>query len=437
MKKGIKLVFTVLMIISVMALGFTACAKEAPPAPVPPAPAPAPPKPAPPKPAPPEVVNIGMSSPLSGGAAKYGKNNVDGVTLAIEEINAAGGITVAGKKYTFKLTAVDDRYKPAETVSNARRMLTTLTPKPPVIFCPHSGGILAMEKFNEEEGFLIQGYTDNPKILEAGNKLVMKDPASMAYYIYSIMGHGWELGCRKAAQLSGTHEAGVMAQKIFDVQWKDKGGEIVAEAPADYGKVTDFYPYLTKVLAAKPDAIFLYGPSEPSAMIVTQSRELGFDGWFLCGAQCKPNEMVKVAPDITKLVTVSQYTPMLPEMVAMSPEIPKWKERCKAYFGADYVVTSENLMNYEAMYIVAEAMKVAGTVTDARKIRAALPEVFAAGEAKGYPYPQMRFYGITPEGQLLSRWFAVEVIDGKIVNPFVMDFDAWLAKYKKVTWMPD
>ncbi len=45
-----------------------------------------------------EVVKVGFTGPLSGGAAKYGKNCLDGMVMAVEEINAKGGITVAGKK---------------------------------------------------------------------------------------------------------------------------------------------------------------------------------------------------------------------------------------------------------------------------------------------------------------------------------------------------
>ena len=46
-----------------------------------------------------EVIKVGFTGPLSGGSAKYGKNSEAGLVMAIEEINAKGGITVAGKKY--------------------------------------------------------------------------------------------------------------------------------------------------------------------------------------------------------------------------------------------------------------------------------------------------------------------------------------------------
>jgi hypothetical protein len=50
-------------------------------------------------------VKFGYSGPLSGGAAKYGKNCEAGMIMAMEEINAKGGITVAGKKYKVEVVS--------------------------------------------------------------------------------------------------------------------------------------------------------------------------------------------------------------------------------------------------------------------------------------------------------------------------------------------
>ncbi len=69
-----------------------------------------------------EVV-IGFSGPLSGVAAEYGQDCANGVEMAIKEINAAGGITVGGEKYLFKLVKLDDRVDPTEAVNNSRKLL--------------------------------------------------------------------------------------------------------------------------------------------------------------------------------------------------------------------------------------------------------------------------------------------------------------------------
>ncbi len=374
-----------------------------------------------------EVVSIGFTGPLSGGAAKYGKNNLEGLEHAIAEINDAGGITVNGKQYTFKLTALDDMYKPAESVSNARRMMTTVSPKPIAVFCPHSGGILAMAKFSETEGFLMHGYTDNVAVLKQGNQLLVKGPMSMTFYNSGPVEIGWKRGYRKAALLCGAHEAGKIAETIFQAQWKEKGGQILSVASIDFKSVTDFYPYLTKALADKPDCLYLYGPSESSAMIVNQARELGFKGGFLLGSQCKLDEMAKVA----SMDALNNSAGVAPAAFYPLPLMQEYAKRHKARYGADAIPTAESSYNYEVMYIFAEAMKKAGTVSDPHKIRKAIPEVVPVGD-----HSVRGIKKITPEGQFISGYYAMEVLNGKFSDPIEIDPIPWYEKYG-ATYMPE
>jgi branched-chain amino acid transport system substrate-binding protein len=84
--------------------------------------------------APAQEVVIGYTAPLSGPAAEYGQDCVNGVEMAINEINKAGGITVKGKKYVFRLEKLDDRIDPTQAVNNARRFRDQF--KAPAIFNP-------------------------------------------------------------------------------------------------------------------------------------------------------------------------------------------------------------------------------------------------------------------------------------------------------------
>ena len=77
---------------------------------------------------------------MSGGAALYGRNVLDGIEMAIADINDGGGITVNGRKFTFVVQPLDDRYFPNESATNAKRLVHQYGA--PVVFCPHSGGTL-------------------------------------------------------------------------------------------------------------------------------------------------------------------------------------------------------------------------------------------------------------------------------------------------------
>jgi branched-chain amino acid transport system substrate-binding protein len=368
-----------------------------------------------------ETINIGFTGPLSGGAAKFGYNCLKGYELAIHEINAGGGITVNNKNYVFKLTAMDDGYKPADTVSNVRRMMTTLNPKPVVIFNPTSGGILALETFNEKEGFLMHGYIDNVEVFKTGNKLILTS-MSLAFHNWGPLNVGWERGYRKLALLCGTHEAGKNAEAAFQRQWKEKGGEIVSVDGVNFSSVTDFYPFLTKTLAKNPDAIYTYGPAEPVAMMVKQARELGFKGSFLFGSQCKLDDMLRVS----SLEILNNSVGPSPILTAPYPKMKGFHDRLMAKYGEP--AGQESSSTYETMYIISEAMKKSGSVSDPYKIRAAVPQVLPVknGAAKGV-------FKVTPQGQLMCLMYSTEIYNNKLSKPVESDPVAWNRKFGP-TW---
>ncbi len=143
-------------------------------------------------------------------------------------------------------------------------------------------------------------------------------------------------------------------------------------SPADYMKETDYYTHLTKVIAGKPDAILLVGPSEPAALIVKQARELGFQGKFILGDQAKLDEMTKVVA-IEKLEGTIAVTPLYHRPIKDAPAFTKAYQK---RFGEGEISTFESASHYESVYILAYAMEVAGTVSDVPKIRGAMPQVF-------------------------------------------------------------
>ncbi len=357
-----------------------------------------------------EVVKIGYSGPLSGGAAKYGKNSEAGLVMAMEEINAKGGITVGGKKYKIEIISLDDRYKPDLTVQNARRMVSL--DKVPAVFCPHSGGILAMMNFNEKEDFIVMGYTTHPKIVETGNKLVIRIPADIRAYASAFIDRAKERGVKKVAAIPGVHEYAKIWMDIFKEEWAKRAGDLTDVSPADYMKETDFYTHLTKVIAGKPDAILLIGASEPAALIVKQARELGFKGRFLLADQAKMEEMAKIV-SMDKLEGTIGLTPLYDRPVKDAPAFVKAYQK---RFGEGEACTTETAQHYESLGLLAYAMEIAGTTSDVRKIRAAMPKVFPL-EKRGMLTPTGVF-ALRENGAMIRIVYGTEVTGGKWSAPF-------------------
>ena len=316
-----------------------------------------------------EVVKIGFSGPLSGGAALYGKNVLDGMKMAADEINATG-FEVAGKKYKVEIVALDDKYNPSETAINAQRLVQES--KTPAILVPHSGGIYALQTNNVAQKYLILAYSSTPQIAAANNKLTLRIPPEFTSYIQPFIKHAMGKFGKNIAIADADHDYAKAWNAAFKPAWEAAGGKIVADNPMSYNKATDFYSGVSRALAGKPDVLFIGGASEPTGLVVKQARELGFKGGFIIIDQAKMDEMAKVMGGYQQL---EGSIGVLPVVDDSSPNTKDFVARFqKIYPGR--IPSSEVSLNYTTIHATALAMKLAGTTTDATAIRARLDEAF-------------------------------------------------------------
>ena len=312
-----------------------------------------------------DVVKIGYSGPLSGGAALYGKNVLDGMQMAVSEINAAG-LEVGGKKYKLEVVALDDKYNPSETAINAQRLVQEH--KTPVILVPHSGGSFAVQTTNEAQKYLLLSYTSVPQVTARGNKLTLRIPPEFTSYVDSFVKHAMSKYGKNLAIANADHDYAKAWTAVFKPAWEAAGGKIVADNPMSYNRATDFYSGVSRVLAAKPDVMFIGGASEPTGLVVKQARELGFKGGFVIIDQAKMDEIAKITGGYGPLEGSIGVLPLIEDS---NPDSKAFVERFrKVYPGRD--PSTEVSLNYTAVHATAIAMKLAGTVTDATAIRAKL-----------------------------------------------------------------
>jgi branched-chain amino acid transport system substrate-binding protein len=337
-----------------------------------------------------EVV-IGFSGPLSGVAAEYGQDCSNGIEMAVKELNAAGGITVGGEKYKFKLVKLDDRIDPTEAVNNCRKLLDQY--KAPAVFNPVFNTLAAMARINQDKGheFLLMGYTSTPKMIEMGNKLVAAIPPPFTVYVKSFSDLAWKKGWRKAAMVVTLGAYGDEWRHAFKANWEARGGKITADKPANYYTETDFSSQLTAALATKPEVLLIGGPSPTTSLVIEQARGLGYKGGFILIDQAKMDYIANILKG-TKLMgnTIGVAA------VAMSPTAaaPAFDKKYVAEYKR--MQTWEVALNYDAMHALARAMVAAGTVKNPMAIRAAFPKAFPLS---GDKYP-VEYYGITPGGRM-------------------------------------
>jgi branched-chain amino acid transport system substrate-binding protein len=318
-------------------------------------------------------VAIGYSGPLSGGAAYYGRNVQTGLQLAIDELNEAGGIDVAGRTTRFDLVSLDDRYLPNETATNARRLVQQS--RSAVIFVPHAGGILAVQGMNTSASsrFLLMAYSSEPRILEAGNPLTVMIPPRYDNYAAPFVRLMQERFGSQLGVLPTTTTYGRAWTETITEEWQRQGGVVGRSYGVDYNTTTDFSGVVSQVLSERPDVIFLGGPSQPTALVVRAAREQGFTGGFLLMDQPKIEEM----REVVSLKELEGSVGVHPQDTYPAAGIERFVISFRKRFGPQRVLVSEIALNYQALHIVARAMALAGTTSDPEAIRARISEAAA------------------------------------------------------------
>lgn len=359
-----------------------------------------------------DTVKIGFTGPLSGGAAVYGQNALYGMKMAADEINAAGGFAVDGKKYTFEIVSLDDKYAPSQAAVNAKRMVQR--DKVKVVFTPHSGGVNALKGFNEKSDFMLMAYTSVPGI-EDGNDLTFRIPPNFEDYIapyteFTLNEHG-----KKIAIVSGTHDYARMWVRSFVPAWEADGGEVVANNPMDYNKSADFYTGVSRALAKQPDALLIGGPSEPSGLVAQQARQLGFTGGFVFMEQAKIDEMEQVVGSLELFEGSVGNTPL---SVLTNPGAIRFIEKYKAAKKDENALPAAEIgYHYMTIHLLAKAMHEAGTVVDTQRIAKALD---SAAQQLDDKYNTYDVHGVDDEGGFVLAQNVAVVRDGKIV-PYISE----------------
>ncbi|MDR1251648.1 MAG: ABC transporter substrate-binding protein [Treponema sp.] len=228
------------------------------------------------------TVAIGAVFPLSGGVAFYGVESRDGALLAIEEINAAGGLL--GKKLT--LISEDDEGDGAKSI-NAFTKLTTRDKVSFVLGSSTSGATQAMTSLAQQgKVILISPSATNINITRTGDfifRACFIDPFQGvvgADFAYST------LGSRRAAILydaGADYNTGLA--EAFREEFRAIGGQVVADEAYQSGDV-DFNAQVTRIRAVNPDIVYLPNYYNDVSLQAKQLRDqgvtcalLGGDGW--------------------------------------------------------------------------------------------------------------------------------------------------------------
>jgi branched-chain amino acid transport system substrate-binding protein len=329
------------------AVALAACGKKEEPVKAEPAKAPAPVA------APPAVIKIGHVAPLTGGIAHLGKDNENGARLAVDEINAGGGLKVGDKTYNLELVAEDDKADPKEGTLAAQKLVDAGVVA--VVGHLNSGTTIPASKIYSDASIVqISPSATNPKYTEQGFKtafrVVANDNQQGAVLANYAAG---ELKAKTIAIIDDRTAYGQGLADVVERVAKEKGLKVVArEFTTD--KATDFNAILTKIRAAKPEVVMYGGMDATAGPMAKQMKQLGIKSKYLAGdGVCSP-EFIKLAGDAGEGMLCS----MAGEAVEKLAKGEEFKTKYKAKFNQDVQIYSP--YSYDAVYVIAEAIKRAG-----------------------------------------------------------------------------
>ena len=349
-----------------------------------------------------QVVKIGHVAPLSGAQAHYGKDNENGVRMAIEDLNTQN-ISIGGKKVRFEIVAEDDAADPKQGTAAAQKLCDAKVSG--VVGHLNSGTTIPASKVYNDCGIPhVTGAETNPNLTKPGYKttfrIIANDNAlgaGLAFYAVDA------LKLKKVAIIDDRTAYGQGVADVFKKTVLTKGIQVVDEQFTT-DKATDFMAILTAIKSKGPDAIFNGGMDPQAGPMLRQMEQLGlsnvkyFGGDGICTA-----EVAKLAAGAKTLgnVVCAEGGASLQKM----PGGDAWKKRYDAKYPNQFQVYSP--YTYDATFVLVDAMKRANSID---------PKVYTAKLA------ETNFKGVTstiafePNGELKNPSMTLYVYkDGKKV----------------------
>ncbi|MFT3813504.1 MAG: ABC transporter substrate-binding protein [Acidovorax sp.] len=311
-----------------------------------------------------DTVNMGAVLSLTGANATVGEDVRRAVALAVEKVNADGG--VLGKKFNV---IVEDSGGNATTALNAARKLVSVD-KVPVVIGEYSSGItLPMAQYLVKEGVA--------HINIASTSVKIRDLGASSFNLIGLEDKGnqfsskdvWDMGLRNVAMIAPNNAYGQGVVHGFKQEFEKLGGKVIAEALYTAGQST-YRRELQQLARSNPDGYVYSGYGQEAAVINREAMELGL--------RAKPFYAILFS------MSLSDTPPEIAKGQVGMEVGSVYGDAGKAYaaaFAAKYkegMKTSYTGYAYDAVLMTAAAMNKAKS-TDTAAVQAALKEIGKGG----------------------------------------------------------
>lgn len=308
-----------------------------------------------------DTIKVGVYGDLTGQTSSFGQSTKNGIELAVEEINNAGG--VVGKK--IQLIVEDDQGRPEQAKTVVSKLINQDKVQAVLGEVASTNSLAAAPVAQEAKIPMITPSSTNPKVTEVGDyisRVCFIDPfqgAVMAKFAANT------LKAKTAAILGDVNsDYSKGLTQFFETEFTKLGGKVVAKE-AYTQTDPDFKGQLTKIRNLNPDVIYIPGYYGQVGIIAKQARELDMNMPLLGGDGWDSPELWKLGGAALKNSYISNhYSAENP-----APEIQNFVKAFKAKFGVE--PDSLAALAYDAAKVLADAIKRAGG-TDSTKLKDAI-----------------------------------------------------------------
>jgi len=310
----------------------------------------------------PETIKIGNYAAITGKDGTFGDSSTKATRLAIDEINAAGG--VLGKQ--IELVVEDTQSKPGESATVVKKLITR---DRVVALIGEVTSSRTLEGASVAQAFkipMLSPSATNPAVTAAGDYIFR------ACFIDPFQGKVLatfsrdKLNAKRAAiltSISSAYSTGL--GEVFRAEFPNGGSLIVSDQKFAEGD-KDFKAQLTAIKAANPDVLFVPAYYTEAALIAKQARELGITVPLIGGDGWEAPELLEIAGNALEGCYYSTH------YSAESPDekIQTFVQKYRARFD-NRTPDGMAALGYDAAYILVDAIRRAGSAEPA-KVREAL-----------------------------------------------------------------
>lgn len=361
-----------------------------------------------------EEVKIGVLLPLSGPVAPIGVTNKRGHELAVEEINAAGGIkSLGGAK--LKLVFADSQGDPKIGMSEAERLIKTENVSIMTGAYQSSVTYPSTQVAEKYKIPYVVPVAVKDEITERGFKYIFRLCPKASWYSRDQVRFAKEMGektghfPKRVALVYENTDWGQSAAAGWKKYVPEAGMEIVLDAPYPASS-SDLTPVVLKIKKANPDLILFTSYTSDAILLTNTIAEMKINAMGMIGGgggHADPEYLKNTGKNSEYHFDLTEWSTDLGK-----PYVKEVNAKFKEKYGVD--MNGESAETYAATYVIADALERAGS-TDPEKIRQALAETkITEGPAMILPYDIIEFdeEGQNPHASLIM----VQVRDGKRVT---------------------